>query len=121
VVCYDLTNKESFQKVRFWVTELLQNEENCQIYVIGTKLDLIKSGTPRAMDKGTVENYAINVGAKTMETSAKTGENVEHLFQTIAQDWSRKSGEAPQTYNPLVLKGVESPNDENPQEGGCSC
>jgi Ras-related protein Rab-24 len=36
-VCYDITNKESFRKVKFWVDELLQNEEQCAIYLVGTK------------------------------------------------------------------------------------
>ena len=33
----DLSSKDSFKKVKFWVDELLQNEEQCAIYLVGTK------------------------------------------------------------------------------------
>jgi hypothetical protein len=33
----DITNRESFRKAKFWVDELLQNEERCAIYLVGTK------------------------------------------------------------------------------------
>jgi Ras-related protein Rab-24 len=37
VVCYDLTNRSSFDKVKFWVEELLHNEDGCDLYIVGTK------------------------------------------------------------------------------------
>ena len=33
----DLTNKATYEKVEFWIDELLTNEENCDIYIVGTK------------------------------------------------------------------------------------
>merc|ERR1712137_1283654 len=41
IVCYDLTNKATFEKVEFWIDELLTNEENCDIYIVGTKMNLL--------------------------------------------------------------------------------
>eukprot|EP01102_Stenamoeba_stenopodia_P017484 TRINITY_DN626_c0_g1_i2.p1 TRINITY_DN626_c0_g1~~TRINITY_DN626_c0_g1_i2.p1 ORF type:complete len:261 (-),score=34.34 TRINITY_DN626_c0_g1_i2:19-801(-) len=81
IVCYDLTNKVSFNKVRFWVEELLANEKNCDIYIVGTKLDrILEEGEARAIGEETVQNYAENIGAKVFDTSAKTGQNVDSLF-----------------------------------------
>jgi GTPase SAR1 family protein len=37
IVCYDVTNAESFEKVKFWVKELQSYEENCIIVLTGTK------------------------------------------------------------------------------------
>jgi GTPase SAR1 family protein len=44
VVCYDLTDAKSFDKVKFWVNELLQVEEHAIIALVGTKLDLLGTG-----------------------------------------------------------------------------
>eukprot|EP00128_Syssomonas_multiformis_P005199 Colp12_sorted_trinity150504_noHs@35570 len=44
LICYDLTDSASFQKIQFWVDELRQNEENCLLYIVGTKYDLVESG-----------------------------------------------------------------------------
>jgi len=37
IVCYDLTNGASWEKVKFWIEELVANEEKCSIYIVGTK------------------------------------------------------------------------------------
>ena len=36
-ISLDLTNGQSWEKVQFWIDELLANEENCDIYIVGTK------------------------------------------------------------------------------------
>ena len=41
VVCYDVTDEESWNKAKFWVDELKRNEDSCKIYIVGTKLDLL--------------------------------------------------------------------------------
>jgi len=35
--CTDITNAESFEKVNFWVTELLNVQSDCIIVIVGTK------------------------------------------------------------------------------------
>ena len=41
IVCYDITNDQSWRKVKFWVDELQKYEPECRIYIVGTKLDLL--------------------------------------------------------------------------------
>jgi len=91
VVCFDLTDPKSFDKVKFWVEELLHNEESCDIYVVGTKLDLIQEGTERGRSVQEVKEYALKIGAKVFESSSKTGDGIEELFQDIAQAYVSKS------------------------------
>eukprot|EP01121_Diplochlamys_sp_Union-15-3_P008833 TRINITY_DN2369_c0_g2_i1.p1 TRINITY_DN2369_c0_g2~~TRINITY_DN2369_c0_g2_i1.p1 ORF type:complete len:211 (-),score=41.84 TRINITY_DN2369_c0_g2_i1:14-598(-) len=87
-VCFDLTSAVSYNKVKFWVDELLANEERCSIYLVGTKLDLVEeSESARAVDSAEVSTYVESIGAKYFETSSKTGHNVEELFHTIANEW----------------------------------
>lgn len=123
IVCYDLTQKQSFNKVRFWVEELVQNEKNCAIYIVGTKLDRVEEeGVNREIDAFDVKSYAEQIGAKTFETSAKTGAFVDELFHTIAIDYlsrndssSNSSSTNPDKGTVTVGPGATGPSD------GCPC
>jgi len=90
VVCYDLAHPKSFDKVRFWVEELLSNEEGCLIYIVGTKLDAIEEGGARANNPEEIREYVRTIGSKHFETSARTGKNIEELFHEIAADYLKK-------------------------------
>ncbi|CAN8023610.1 unnamed protein product [Ixodes persulcatus] len=88
VVCFDLIDRESFQKAKFWVEELRKYEEKCQIFLCGTKKDLIKEeGRPRAVHWSDALEYADAIGAKLFETSSKTGEGIADLFCQVAEDY----------------------------------
>lgn len=94
IVCYDLTDSTSFQRARFWVEELQKCEEHCKIYLCGTKNDLIEAnrGT-RQVDFHDVQDFADEIGAQHFETSSKTGNNVDKLFQKVAEDYNSSSFE----------------------------
>ncbi|XP_022086490.1 ras-related protein Rab-24-like isoform X1 [Acanthaster planci] len=89
VLCYDLTNPTSFDKVRFWLEEVKKSEEFCKIYLCGTKLDLVEEGREaRQVDSDFVAYYADEFCAEVFETSSKTGYNVKELFFKIASDFA---------------------------------
>lgn len=89
VLCYDLTDKCSFERAKFWVNELKTYEDNCKIYLCGTKHDLVQSDKKsRQVDYHTTTDYADEINAKVFETSSKTGHNVEELFFQLAKDYS---------------------------------
>ncbi|XP_065175795.1 ras-related protein Rab-24-like [Sycon ciliatum] len=90
IICYDITQEASFAKAKWWVDQLKENEPDCQIYLAGNKLDLVKDqGHPRAIDRHDVLDYCNTVDGEFLETSSKTGENIEELFQLIAKDYNR--------------------------------
>jgi len=91
IVCYDLTDAESFGRANFWMNELKQNVRDCAVYLVGCKADLINSGEkPRAILAEDVKRFAATVGVKAVwETSAKSGAGIEDLFHRIADDWLR--------------------------------
>jgi GTPase SAR1 family protein len=41
VICYDLTDDKTWDKVKFWAGEVARFEEDCKIYIVGNKLDLL--------------------------------------------------------------------------------
>nr|XP_032650684.1 ras-related protein Rab-24 isoform X2 [Chelonoidis abingdonii] len=88
IVCYDLTDSSSFQRAKFWVTELQNFEENCRIYLCGTKSDLLEEDRKkRGIDFHDVQDYADEIKAELFETSSKTGQSVDELFQKVAEDY----------------------------------
>ncbi|XP_053573033.1 ras-related protein Rab-24 isoform X2 [Bombina bombina] len=87
VVCYDLTDSSSFERVKFWVTELQNYEEHCRIYICGTKSDLVENKSQRRVDFHDVQDYVDEIKAYVCETSSKTGQSVDELFQKVADDY----------------------------------
>ncbi|XP_063704515.1 ras-related protein Rab-21 [Culicoides brevitarsis] len=84
ILVYDITDEESFQKVKSWVKELkkmLGNE--ITLAIAGNKMDLAKD---RQVSLETAEEYAKSVGAKHYETSAKLNEGIDDLFLALAKD-----------------------------------
>jgi Ras-related protein Rab-24 len=93
VVCFDLTDISHFERAQFWVNELRTHEETCQVYLCGTKYDLVKENKKnRKIDAIEVEKFADSIPAPVFETSAKTGHNVGELFQQIAEDFGKSEG-----------------------------
>lgn len=87
VVCYDITKPSTYQRAKFWVSELRTIEENCKIYVCATKSDLLNHGAIAAPEINTVEAYTAGIQAKFFITSSMSGENVAEMFNEIAQDF----------------------------------
>ncbi|XP_029184570.1 ras-related protein Rab-24-like isoform X2 [Acropora muricata] len=90
VLCYDLTDRTSFDKAKYWVDQLKAAEPDCRIYLCGTKLDLIEEAIlPREVQTKAAVNYGKEIGADVFETSSKRGFNVDKVFEKIAEDFMR--------------------------------
>lgn len=79
VVVYDITNPETFLKAQFWVKEL-QKHGNPDIVMalVGNKADL---ESEREVSREEALAYAESNGMFFIETSAKTADNVNQLFE----------------------------------------
>lgn len=89
IICYDITDAECMARAKFWVKEVKENEESCSIYLCGTKLDLVKTEPQlRQVDRHDAIEYTEGIGGKHFETSSKTGENVDELFNSILMDFA---------------------------------
>ncbi|XP_064465777.1 ras-related protein Rab-24-like isoform X1 [Ornithodoros turicata] len=108
IVCFDLTDKASFQKAKKWVSELRKHEEKCRVFLCGTKKDLIDDGhQARAVNYSTALQYAEELEGCLFETSSKTGEGVAELFSQVAQTYA--SSTSPFTRSGSKLK-LEEPH-----------
>ena len=84
VIVYDITSKESFDDVETWLLELKEKgPKGCIIALVGNKSDLSAS---RQVSTQQAQNYAdtkkVNIF---FETSALNGENINELFQKVAE------------------------------------
>ncbi|XP_026883390.1 ras-related protein Rab-21-like [Electrophorus electricus] len=83
VLIYDITDEESFQKVKSWVKELrrILGNEVC-LCIVGNKTDLDKDRNVSSEDG---ERFADAVGAKHFETSAKLNTGIDELFLSLCK------------------------------------
>ncbi|TYZ59561.1 hypothetical protein PybrP1_011639 [[Pythium] brassicae (nom. inval.)] len=83
VLVYDITDDESFKKVRTWVRELRRIVgEDIDIAIAGNKLDLQRS---RKVDEDEARRYAESVGASHFNTSAKLNRGLEDVFVDLTK------------------------------------
>jgi len=81
VLCvFDLTNRESFDHVFNWITEVKQNTGDVPLVLVGNKSDLPEREIP-ADEAGAL---AKKLGLYYMESSAKTGDGVADCFEILA-------------------------------------
>ena len=87
----------SFKTLQNWVQELHSlGPENIVIAIAGNKCDLEDK---REVEKATAQTYADEINAIFVETSAKTGDNVQEMFTDI----SKRLPATTQAANPNVI------------------
>ncbi|CAE7774213.1 RABH1B [Symbiodinium pilosum] len=113
IVVYDVSSRRSWFAARDWAS-LVHNELGREAFVamVGNKADL--EGREVPADEARGESEAL--GAMFVETSAKTGENVDALFQELATQlpkWSRSARLA------KPVPAVEEPRPTNAPRKRC--
>jgi len=83
IVCFDLSDVSSFEKVDFWISELRENEPDCLLFLAGTKCDKEKIVSQSHIEECCKKH---NISPQfVFETSAKTNTNINELFECIAR------------------------------------
>lgn len=120
ILCFDLTDSESFDKVRFWAGELEHNEPNCKLYLCGTKKDIVDA-TPssRATPSNQVSSLAQDLQSELYETSSVTGENINEVFLKIAEDFVDNLKSLPENPKTDTFQLQHQPDYH--RRGWCSC
>jgi len=81
VLVFDVTRKETFENAKLWYEETAKEAPNITLILVGNKIDLTDS---RQVSKEEGEALANKLGLSYIETSAKTGENIEDAFKMLA-------------------------------------
>ena len=82
LLVYDISNRESFNKLNFWNEQITANApENTKVIIVGNKNDLEEE---RQVKKEEGENFANNNKVHFYETSAKENINVSTVFELLA-------------------------------------
>ncbi|XP_063077574.1 ras-related protein Rab-37-like isoform X1 [Engraulis encrasicolus] len=89
LLLYDITRKSSFDNIRAWLTEIHEYaQKDVVIMLLGNKADM---AAERVIKHEDGEKLAKEYGVPFMETSAKTGLNVELAFNAIAKELKHRS------------------------------
>ena len=119
---YDITDADTFAKVKNWVKELRKVVgQDIQLVIAGNKYDLLKNSQ---VTQEEAEGYASAVGATHFFTSAKTNKGISEAFADLAKrivsrdavatggasaSSSRGGGRAPGAARKNALKIVDGP------------
>ncbi|XP_042270499.1 ras-related protein Rab-1B-like [Thunnus maccoyii] len=84
IIVYDCTEQESFHNVKQWLDEIDRYAcENVSRLLVGNKSDLVSK---KVVDAATAQDLASSLKIPFLETSAKSSDNVERAFLTMASE-----------------------------------
>ncbi|XP_074777921.1 ras-related protein Rab-37 isoform X3 [Athene noctua] len=115
LLLYDITSKMSFDNIRAWLTEIHEYaQKDVVIMLLGNKADVSSERAVRTEDGASL---AREYGVPFMETSAKTGMNVELAFLAIANRQTNPASRSTTTSsrrrrNPAAVLSPESGGEE---------
>jgi small GTP-binding protein len=82
ILVYDVTDRSSFESIdKNWYREIKKASPNIVLILVGNKIDL---ESKRVVSRDEGEALAQNLTLTYVETSAKTGENIDDAFKMLA-------------------------------------
>ena len=91
ILVYDITNRDSFEHISSWIEDCLaQSPKTVFMVLVGNKSDLNEK---RKVKTEEGQQLAKNHNMLFYETSAKTGENVDIIFEDSAKEINKKINE----------------------------
>jgi len=88
IVVYDITDQGTFNNVKLWMQEIQRYASStvCKM-LVGNKYDL---DDRRVIGTSTAKEYADGLAIPFLETSAKTGHEIENAFQKLTDEVLRQ-------------------------------
>ncbi|MCK4284688.1 MAG: GTP-binding protein [Candidatus Lokiarchaeota archaeon] len=87
ILVYDVTRKDTFNSVESWQKEIQSVSPTISLILIGNKIDLTED---RVVSTEEGEEIAKKLNLSYIETSAKTGENINYAFKMLALQLIKK-------------------------------
>ena len=115
ILVYDVTARHTFENCKHWMDEIKQNtNSDVVIYLIGNQADLVNTGQNQEVSASDAEAFVrSNNLSGFMETSAKSGINVDKAFSAFCKvlynSWKDKRDIDPtsKSLNVVDLKKTE--------------
>ena len=80
LLVFDLSRAKTYEEMKDWIYEMKQlTHESIPFVLVGNKVDLVED-VGRFEDKVDIKKFAKKQGSIYIETSAKTGENIDGIF-----------------------------------------
>ncbi|XP_032443705.1 ras-related protein Rab-26-like isoform X2 [Xiphophorus hellerii] len=93
LLLYDVTNRSSFDNIQAWLTEIHEYaQQDVVLMLLGNKADATHN---RVVKREDGEKLAKEFGVPFMETSARSGLNVELAFTAVAKELKHRSMKDP--------------------------
>ena len=86
MVCYDISNRKSFENLGKWVKEIKDNYDHMYMMVVGLKGD---KKSKRVVKERDVAQFVRNYRMTFKECSSKTGDNVKEIAFELASSLAR--------------------------------
>ena len=114
ILVFDITNKDSFNKLKYWIDEGKTNVgQDTEIIIAENKVDLEDK---RKVNKDSINEFGKKMGLEILETSAKTGQGVDEIFQRlVSRLYSNKKIGAVKDDNSTKITG----KDQKKEKCGC--
>eukprot|EP00830_Metopus_es_P013637 TRINITY_DN3375_c0_g1_i2.p1 TRINITY_DN3375_c0_g1~~TRINITY_DN3375_c0_g1_i2.p1 ORF type:complete len:147 (-),score=34.19 TRINITY_DN3375_c0_g1_i2:111-551(-) len=110
ILVYDITKRETFDGITYWISELkARAPEGIKIAIAANKSDLVEQ---EAVNFSDAKKYADEHRAIFKMTSAKDGMGIQDLFLDIAAACGQATSATP------TLTPVETAKSSSPSKGG---
>ncbi|KAM6899066.1 ras-related protein Rab-37-like [Lycodopsis pacificus] len=115
LLLYDITSRTSFDNIRAWLTEVHEYaQSDVVIMLLGNKGDM---SSDRAIRRDEGERLAREYSVPFMETSAKTGVNVELAFTAVSKELKHRAVQHPNEPKFHIHEYIEAQKEKS---GCCS-
>lgn len=107
ILVYDVSNRASYEKLHSWLETVHANSTNPNIVItlVGNKMDMPPEMRAVTTEEG--QAFAKENGLFFLETSAKTGHNVDNVFTESAREVMRRLNSGQISVNEMDAFGVK--------------
>lgn len=109
ILIFDVTEKKTFDQVGDWVTSIMENKQkDAKVILVGNKIDCEE----RVITKEQGEELAQKYQLPYFETSASTGQNVQKIFEALAEEILKSQYLIEHDGNKIILKEMGKNEEE---------
>lgn len=115
IVVFDITEQNTFEGAKKWLSEIETNSKGSVIVIVGNKTDLKEN---RIVTNEMVDSIILGKKYLYIETSAKEDQNINQLFELVAEE-IKKNKENEEKNNNIDINKAETTTSNGSACGYC--